>query len=96
MVHVFSTGSFRDLMGWGWRIKHQANASVNELKIRHGVLNNPEMAGRSFFYLFEQAYSDCKEAEGPSWRSGIPEEKQRLESHGSSVNFTIGISITII
>jgi nephrocystin-3 len=30
--------------------------SVTELEILHGVLNNPEMAGRSFFYFRDPAY----------------------------------------
>jgi hypothetical protein len=55
VVNVLSAGPFRDFMGWGWRIKHQVNASVSELVIPHGVHNDPEMAGRLFFYFREQA-----------------------------------------
>lgn len=35
------------------RLKH----SITELEILHGVLNNPRMAGRSFFYIRDPAYS---------------------------------------
>ena len=31
--------------------------SVTELEIIHGVLNNPEMAGRAFFYFRDPAYA---------------------------------------
>jgi len=34
-----------------------AGKSVTELEILHGVLNNPEMAGRSFFYFRDPAYA---------------------------------------
>ena len=33
--------------------------SVTELEILHGVLNNPEMAGRSFFYFRDPAYAQA-------------------------------------
>ena len=63
-----------------WLPQHQGNASVTELEILHGVLNNPEMAGRAFFYFRDPAYSDAKAAEGPGWRSESPEERQKLET----------------
>ena len=34
--------------------------SVTELEILHGVLNNPEMAGRAFFYFRDPAYTKNK------------------------------------
>ncbi len=34
-----------------------AGKSVTELEILHGVLNNPEMAGRAFFYFRDPAYA---------------------------------------
>jgi tetratricopeptide (TPR) repeat protein len=40
-----------------------AGKSVTELEILHGVLNNPEMAGRSFFYFRDPAYSQPRGAE---------------------------------
>ena len=47
-----------------WLPEHQGNASVTELEILHGVLNNPEMAGRAFFYFRDPAYSDAKAPAG--------------------------------
>jgi len=43
-----------------------AGKSVTELEILHGVLNNPEMAGRSFFYFRDPAYA---QAHGPDFLS---------------------------
>jgi nephrocystin-3 len=63
-----------------WLPEHQGNASVTELEILHGVLNNPEMAGRAFFYFRDPAYSDAKAAEDSGWRSKTPEERQKLEA----------------
>ena len=37
--------------------------SVTELEILHGVLNNPEMAGRSFFYFRDPAYALARGAD---------------------------------
>jgi tetratricopeptide (TPR) repeat protein len=37
--------------------------SVTELEILHGVLNNPEMAGRSFFYFRDPAYAEARGAD---------------------------------
>ncbi|MEI8189289.1 MAG: DUF4062 domain-containing protein, partial [candidate division NC10 bacterium] len=37
--------------------------SVTELEILHGVLNNPEMAGRAFFYLRDPAYAQARRAD---------------------------------
>lgn len=37
-----------------------AGKSVTELEILHGVLNNPEMAGRSFFYFRDPAYDQAR------------------------------------
>ena len=34
--------------------------SVTELEILHGVLNNPEMAGRTFFYFRDPAYAQTR------------------------------------
>ncbi len=37
-------------------LKDLGGKSVTELEILHGVLNNPDMAGRSFFYFRDPAY----------------------------------------
>lgn len=63
-----------------WLPQHQGNASVTELEILHGVLNNPEMTGRAFFYFRDPAYSDAKAAEGPGWRNENSDERQKLEA----------------
>ena len=39
-----------------WLQRHRQK-SVTELEILHGVLNNPEMAGRAFFYFRDPAYA---------------------------------------
>ena len=43
-----------------WLKEHQGGKSVTELEMLHGVLNNPEMAGRAFFYFRDSNYSRSK------------------------------------
>ena len=43
-----------------WLREHQGGKSVTELEMLHGVLNNPEMAGRAFFYFRDSNYSQGK------------------------------------
>lgn len=63
-----------------WIAQHQGGASVTELEILHGVLNNPEMAGRAFFYFRDRAYSDAKASAGDGgWRSDDTQEREKLE-----------------
>ncbi len=38
------------LQKFGW-IQHHTGKSVTELEILHGVLQNPQMRGRAFFYF---------------------------------------------
>jgi len=40
-----------------WLEREVAKRSVTELEILHGVLNDPEMAGRSFFYFRDPRYA---------------------------------------
>ncbi len=49
--------------------------SVTELEILHGVLNNPKMAGRSFFYFREPSYSISR---GPGFQAenAVASQKQ--------------------
>lgn len=42
-----------------WLANHRQK-SVTELEILHGVLNNPEMAGRAFFYFRDPAYAQSR------------------------------------
>ncbi len=46
-----------------WIQEHEGSISVTELEILHGVLNNPEMDGHSFFYFRDPAYSAEKGAD---------------------------------
>ena len=46
-----------------WLDKHRGGKSVTELEILHGVLNNPKMAGRAFFYFRSAAYAKKKGGE---------------------------------
>jgi len=48
----------------GWIRDHQGNASVTELEILHGVLNDKEMAGRAFFYFRDPAWSQGQSEPG--------------------------------
>lgn len=43
-----------------WLAEHQGGKSVTELEILHGVLNDPGMAGRAFFYFRAPAYARRK------------------------------------
>lgn len=43
-----------------WLVEHQGGKSVTELEILHGVLNDPAMAGRAFFYFRAPAYAHRK------------------------------------
>ena len=43
-----------------WLREHQGGKSVTELEMLHGVLNNPAMAGRAFFYFRDTKYSQGK------------------------------------
>ncbi len=65
----------------GWLREHQGGSSVTELEILHGVLNNPDMAGRALFYFRDPPYSRAKaEAGEPGWRSEGEVERQKLEA----------------
>ena len=54
-----------DLKRYGW-IQARTGRSLTELEILHGVLNNPDMRGRAFFYLRD-----------PKALAGVPEELKR-------------------
>ena len=44
----------------GWLEEHRGGKSVTELEILHGVLNDPAMAGRAFFYFRSPDYAKAK------------------------------------
>ena len=60
----------------GWIRDHQGNASVTELEILHGVLNDKEMAGRAFFYFRDPAWSRGQSE--PGFVCDTPEEEAKL------------------
>jgi hypothetical protein len=45
-----------ELLAMRPRLGEHLEKSITELEILHGVLNNPEMAGRSYFYFRDPAY----------------------------------------
>ena len=60
-----------------WLAEHQGGKSVTELEILHAVLNDPEMAGRAFFYFRAPAYARRK---GGDYVSASSEDAARLAS----------------
>ncbi|MCX8512626.1 MAG: DUF4062 domain-containing protein, partial [Chthoniobacteraceae bacterium] len=60
-----------------WLEEHRGGKSVTELEMLHGVLNNPEMAGRAFFYFRDTQYSQAK---GGAYLSEGEEHRAKLES----------------
>ena len=57
-----------------WLEDHRGGCSVTELEILHGVLNNPEMAGRAFFYFRDPVYSATK---GGDYAAASAEDARR-------------------
>lgn len=51
------TADLKEEQPW---LKEIHGKSVTELEILHGVLNNPEMAGRAFFYFRDPKYIETK------------------------------------
>jgi nephrocystin-3 len=72
-----------------WLDEHRGGKSVTELEILHGVLNNPEMAGRAFFYFRDSAWSqkqgDGYASEGVSEKQKLLHLKDRIRSSGFPV-----------
>ena len=58
----------------GWLDQHRGGKSVTELEILHGVLNDPAMAGRGFFYFRAKAYAERK---GGDYLAASPEDAVR-------------------
>jgi len=61
---------------WLAENKYLGNKSVTELEILHGVLNNPAMEDRAFFYFRDPAWS---EAQGGAYLCEGTDEKAKLE-----------------
>ena len=60
-----------------WLDEHRGGKSVTELEMLHGVLNNPAMEDRAFFYFRDPDYSNSK---GEAYLSESPEDKAKLEA----------------
>jgi nephrocystin-3 len=61
---------------YSWVEEHLGRRSVTEMEILHGVLNDPEMAGRAFFYFRDPAWSQAQTEPGFVCDTG--EEKEKL------------------
>ncbi len=57
-----------------WLEDHRGGRSVTELEILHGVLNNPAMAGRAYFYFRSPAYAEAKDGD---YVTAAPEDAAR-------------------
>src|SRR5262249_24112691 len=60
-------------------------ASVTELEIMHGVLNNPAMAGRAYFYLRDPASRADRSSESEEARTRVTALKARIREAGCPV-----------
>jgi nephrocystin-3 len=60
-----------------WLDEHRGGKSVTELEMLHGVLNNPAMEDRAFFYFRDATYSQKK---GGRYLSESPYDKAKLEA----------------
>ena len=72
-----------------WLEEHRGGKSVTELEMLHGVLNNPAMAGRAFFYFRDSKWSGKKGgaylSEGTQEKSKLEELKGRIRKSGFPV-----------
>jgi nephrocystin-3 len=77
------------LVEQSWLEDHRGGKSVTELEMLHGVLNNPEMKNRAFFYFRDAKYSEAKGgaylSEGPEDKTKLEELKDRIRSSGFPV-----------
>jgi len=65
------------IMEQSWLDEHRGGKSVTELEMLHGVLNNPAMEDRAFFYFRDEAYSISK---GGAYLSESKADKAKLEA----------------
>ena len=72
--HDAFTADLREEQPW---LKDLHGRSVTELEILHGVLNNPEMAGRAFFYFRDPNYV---ESIPPERKSDVAAENTARQS----------------
>ena len=64
-----------------WLKEHRGGVSVTELEILHGVLNDPAMAGRAFFYIRDPAWSSSQSEPGFVCETAEEEAKLRGLKH---------------
>jgi len=65
-----------------WLSACEGDKSVTELEILHGVLNNPQMAGRALFYFRSGAYAQRK---GGDYLPTSPEDAARQKALKASI-----------
>ncbi len=73
-----------------WLKQHLGGVSVTELEVLYGVLNNPSMAARVFFYFRDANWSKQQQSpdflcEGPKEEKKLQGLKQRIRSSGFPV-----------
>ena len=72
-----------------WLKLHRGGKSVTELEILHGVLNNPLMDGRAFFYFRDPKWAlkrgQAHQSEGPSQKERLSALKERIRKSGFPV-----------
>ena len=73
-----------------WLKDHLGGVSVTELEILHGVLNDPAIAGRAFFYFRDPAWSASQSEPGfvcetPEEETKLADLKQRIHTSGFPV-----------
>ena len=72
-----------------WLEEHRGGKSVTELEMLHGVLNNPKMKDRAFFYFRNSEYSQSKGgpylSEGLEDAAKLEELKDRIRTSGFPV-----------
>ena len=59
-----------------WLEEHRGGKSVTEMEVLHGVLNNPKMTNRAFFYLRDPKYSH---ANGEDYAAESPKHAEKLK-----------------
>lgn len=69
------TADLKEEQSW---LKDHYGKSVTELEILHGVLNNPDMAGRAFFYFRDPAYASTRGADFQSTDQSSADKQKRL------------------
>jgi nephrocystin-3 len=72
-----------------WLEEHRGGKSVTELEILHGVLNNPEMAGRALFYFRSAGYAQTKGEDHLPVSAENQAKQQALKARIRESNFPV-------